>query len=43
MLTPRGEREVLIVPPDLLLRLRHNPFFEYQAARVDEVLAETLQ
>ena len=39
-LTPRGEKHVLIVPADLLLRLRHNPFFEYQASRVNEILAE---
>ncbi len=39
-LTPRGEKQVLIVPADLLLRLRHNPFFEYQASRVNEILAE---
>ena len=39
-LTPRGEKQVLIVPADLLLRLRHNPFFEYQASRVNELLAE---
>jgi len=39
-LTPRGEKQVLIVPADLLLRLRYNPFFEYQASRVNEVLAE---
>lgn len=42
-LTPRGEKQVLIVPTDLLLRLRHNPFFEYQAARVNELLAEVQQ
>jgi hypothetical protein len=28
------------VPADLLLRLRYNPFFEYQASRVNEILAE---
>jgi esterase/lipase len=37
-LTPRGEKQVLIVPADLLLRLRYNPFFEYQASRVDEIV-----
>jgi len=40
--TPRGEKQVLIVPADLLLRLRHNPFFEYQASRVEEVAEELL-
>ena len=39
---PRGEKQVLIVPADLLLRLRYNPFFEYQASRVDEVVEELL-
>ena len=41
-LTPRGEKQVLIVPADLLLRLRYNPFFEYQASRVVEVVEELL-
>jgi len=40
--SPRGEKQVLIVPADLLLRLRHNPFFEYQASRVVEVVEELL-
>ena len=42
-LAPRGEKQVLIVPADLLLRLRYNPFFEYQASRVNEVLTEALR
>ena len=41
-LTPRGEKQVLIMPADLLLRLRYNPFFEYQASRVVEVVEELL-
>ncbi len=41
-LTPRGEKQVLIVPADLLLRLRYNPFFEYQANRVVELIEELL-
>jgi alpha-beta hydrolase superfamily lysophospholipase len=41
-LTPRGEKQVLIVPAELLLRLRHNPFFDYQASRVDEAIEEPL-
>jgi len=40
---PRGEKQVLIVPADLLLRLRHNPFFEYQASRINAVLTEVLR
>ena len=42
-LTPRGEKQVLIVPAELLLRLRYNPFFAYQASRVNEILAEVLR
>ena len=42
-LTPRGEKQVLIVPAELLLRLRHNPFFDYQASRVDEAIEELLR
>lgn len=38
-LTPRGEKQVLVVPAELLLRLRCNPFFEYQAQRLNELLA----
>jgi alpha-beta hydrolase superfamily lysophospholipase len=30
----QGERGVLKIPGDFLLRLRHNPFYEYQEARV---------
>ena len=41
-LTPRGEKQVLIVPADLLLRLRYNPFFEYQANRVVDLIEELL-
>jgi alpha-beta hydrolase superfamily lysophospholipase len=42
-LAPRGEKQALIVPADLLLRLRYNPFFEYQASRVNEMLTEVLR
>ena len=42
-LAPRGEKQALIVPADLLLRLRYNPFFEYQASRVNGVLTEVLR
>jgi hypothetical protein len=34
----RGERGVLHVPMDQLMRLRHNPFFPYLAERVREAL-----
>ena len=42
-LAPRGEKQALIVPADLLLRLRYNPFFEYQASRVNEILTKVLR
>lgn len=34
-LSGHGERGVILVPPTALLRLRHNPFFGYLAARVE--------
>lgn len=37
-LEPRGERGTLLVPLDLLLRLRYNPFFPYVERRVGEFL-----
>jgi len=33
-MAPRGERGVLALTPDYFLRLRYNPFYEYQAARI---------
>ena len=33
-LTPRGEKSVLIVPEEVLMRLTWNPFFSYLAERV---------
>ncbi len=35
-LTPRGERDTLIVSMDALLRMSSNPFFQYLAGRVAE-------
>lgn len=35
-LSAQGERGVVTIPPTALLRLRHNPFFGYLAARVAE-------
>lgn len=35
-LEAQGERDVVAVPASALLRLRHNPFYGYLAARVDE-------
>jgi hypothetical protein len=34
----RGERGLLTVSADGLIRLRYNPFFAYQTARLDEFL-----
>ncbi len=35
-LSPRGERRVLHIRADDLLRIRYNPFFDYMAERVQE-------
>jgi hypothetical protein len=35
-LSPRGERSVLTVPIDTLMRASYNPFFDYQASRILE-------
>jgi alpha-beta hydrolase superfamily lysophospholipase len=39
-LAPRGERGVLAIAPDALLRLSSNPFFPYLLARVEEGIEE---
>ncbi len=36
LLTPRGERSVLTVPIDTLMRVSYNPFFSYLADRAVE-------
>ncbi|MBM2830946.1 MAG: hypothetical protein HW411_1736 [Gammaproteobacteria bacterium] len=36
--SPRGEKDILNVPTDLLMRLRYNPFFDYIKNRIDETL-----
>ena len=38
-LTPRGEKGVLIVPVESLMRVTWNPFFTYLAERIDRVTA----
>jgi hypothetical protein len=38
-LTPRGEKGVLIVPVESLMRVTWNPFFAYLAERIDRVTA----
>jgi alpha-beta hydrolase superfamily lysophospholipase len=43
-ITPRGERSVLIVNLDSLLRISSNPFFPYLAQRIEEgIRAENLR
>jgi len=37
---PRGERDVLAVPINLLMRLRYNPFFDYIEQRMLEIIEE---
>jgi alpha-beta hydrolase superfamily lysophospholipase len=37
-LTPRGEKDVLIVPLDSLMRVTWNPFFGYLADRLDRAI-----
>jgi len=37
---PRGERDVLAVPINLLMRLRYNPFFDYIEQRILEIIEE---
>jgi hypothetical protein len=37
-LAPRGERQVLTVPINIMMRLRHNPFFDYMEKRLSEIL-----
>ena len=39
-LNPRGERNLLAVSPAQILRLRYNPFYDYQAQRINDVLAD---
>jgi len=35
-----GEKNMLTVPPAQILRLRYNPFYDYQARRITELLNE---
>jgi len=37
---PRGEKEILAVPINLLMRLRYNPFFNYIEQRIVETLTK---
>ena len=38
-LTPRGEKDVLIVPIDALMRVSWNPFFPYLLDQIDRAVA----
>ncbi len=38
-LTPRGEKNVLLVPMDSLMRVSWNPFFPYVLERIDRATA----
>jgi hypothetical protein len=38
LLAPRGEKGVLTVPIDQLMRLNCNPFFAYEEARIRETI-----
>ncbi len=37
---PRGEKKILIIPTDLLMRLRYNPFFEYMERKIVDIINE---
>ena len=40
-LSPRGEKSVLIVPAEVLMRLTWNPFFPYLAGRVRQFVSRS--
>lgn len=40
MMDPRGERMMLVVPIDMMMRLRYNPFFIYLEKRVAEFCSD---
>jgi alpha-beta hydrolase superfamily lysophospholipase len=37
---PRGERRILVIPTELLMRLRYNPFFEYMERKIVDIINE---
>lgn len=37
---PRGERRILVIPTELLMRLRYNPFFEYMERKIIDIINE---
>ena len=41
-LNPYGEKNLLIISPAQFMRLRYNPFYDYQARRITEILNKQL-
>ena len=39
-LNPYGEKNLLAVSPAQIMRLRYNPFYDYQAQRITEFLED---
>lgn len=39
-LNPYGEKNLLVVPPAQIMRLRYNPFYDYQARRITALLKD---
>jgi len=37
---PRGERKLLNIPTELLMRLRYNPFFDYMERKIVDIINE---
>jgi len=37
---PRGEKKILNIPTDQLMRLRYNPFFYHMEKRIVEIINE---
>ena len=38
--SPRGEKKILIIPTELLMRLRYNPFFDYMEKKIVDIINE---
>jgi len=38
--SPRGEKKILIIPTELLMRLRYNPFFDYMERKIVDIINE---
>ena len=37
---PRGEKKILVIPTELLMRLRYNPFFDYMERKIVDIINE---